>query len=190
MVREPVEAWCLNHPDKPYGTFGIILDRTRHGYPDWEDDSLSGLRTRMHALPSTAINAKEREFFHGLSFAFFRDTMSLEYVRREFPSLLHSAFGPNATFACDLRDDARADAYLAAHALEPKKFICVIPRLRWTPYYKTHRYPPSADDLIKEAINARTQSADHADFRKAVRPFLATTELPEPCSLGRSRAPH
>lgn len=175
MAWEHFEAW--RNTGRPYGLFGVTFDRTRHGYTDWEDDTLAGLRARMHALSSSAIKPIEREFFHGLTFAFFRDTLSLEYVRREFPGLPHSAFGPDATFACDLRDDARAEAYLAAHTLEHKKFICVIPRLRWTPYYKMQGYPPSADDLIKDALNARTQSTDHAGFRELIIRWVRHTGL-------------
>lgn len=177
MAWEHFEAWRLCRPGKPYGTFGITFDRTRHGYTDWEDGTLAELRARMAALPASAISPKEREFFHGLAFAFFRDTFSLDYVRREFPNLPHSAFGPDATFACDLRDDAKAEAYLAAQGLEPKTFICVIPRLRWTPYYKMHGYPPSADDLVKDALNARTKSADHAGFRELIIRWVRSTGL-------------
>ncbi|MBC8011755.1 MAG: polysaccharide pyruvyl transferase family protein [Burkholderiales bacterium] len=175
MVWEQVEAW--RKTGRPYGAFGITFDRTRHGYTDWEDGTLAQLRARMAALPSSAIKPIEREFFHGLSFAFFRDTFSLDYIRREFPGLPHIAFGPDATFACDIRDDARADTYLSAHGLEEKKFICVIPRLRWTPYYKMHGYPPSADDLVKDVLNARTQSADHAGVREMIIRWVRETGL-------------
>ncbi len=40
-----------------------------------------------------------------------------------------------------LRDDVRGFAWLREHGLEDGKFICVIPRLRYTPYYKVNNVP-------------------------------------------------
>ncbi len=177
MAWEHFEAWRLNRPGKHCGLFGITFDRTRHGYTDWEDGTLDDLRARSMALPKQAISAKERELFDSVSFAFFRDTLSLEYIRREFPNIPLTGFGPDATFACDLREDTLAENWLSGNGLESKKFICVIPRLRWTPYYKMHGYQPSADDLVKDDINARTRSADHAGLRELIIRWVRETGL-------------
>ena len=48
-------------------------------------------------------------------------------------------FGPDATFALDLRDDEAGAALLKKHGLEPGKFLCAVPRLRWTPYWEPVR---------------------------------------------------
>ena len=57
------------------------------------------------------------------SFVFCRDTDSLEYLKGlgVKPPILE--FGPDATFAFDLRDEARADAFMKRHGLQPRKFI-------------------------------------------------------------------
>jgi len=57
------------------------------------------------------------------SFVFCRDTNSLAYLKSigVKPPVLE--FGPDATFAFDLRDEARADAFMARHKLQRRKFI-------------------------------------------------------------------
>jgi polysaccharide pyruvyl transferase WcaK-like protein len=59
------------------------------------------------------------------SFVFARDTDSLEYLRGlgVKPPVLE--FGPDATFAFDLRDEARADAFMERHRLQPRRFITI-----------------------------------------------------------------
>jgi hypothetical protein len=47
-------------------------------------------------------------------------------------------FGPDGAFATDLREDARPLAFLEKHGLEEGKFLCCIPRLRYTPYWTIH----------------------------------------------------
>ena len=53
-----------------------------------------------------------------------------------------------------LRDDAKGLAYLKANGLEAGKFICVIPRKRYTPYYEVNNVPRVATDDIKEGVQA------------------------------------
>ncbi len=64
-----------------------------------------------------------RGLLSGADFVFCRDTNSLEYLRslNIKPPILQ--FGPDATFAFDLRDEARADEFMQRHRLEPRKFI-------------------------------------------------------------------
>ena len=57
------------------------------------------------------------------AFVFCRDTNSLDYLKSldvEPPVL---EYGPDATFAFDLRDEERAAAFMKQHQLEPRKFI-------------------------------------------------------------------
>lgn len=175
MAWEHFEAW--RKTGRPYGLFGVTFDRSRFGRDDCEDGTLDELRTRLGSLPREAISDKEREFFDALAFAFFRDTLSLEFVKREFPRLPHAAFGPDATFACDLRDDVRARAWLDAKGLEEKRFICVVPRLRWTPYHQLQGRAPDASERVKDAINARTRSTDHAGLRDLIVRWVRATGL-------------
>ena len=62
-------------------------------------------------------------------------------------------FGPDAQLGMRLRDDVRRFAS-AQHGLEDGKFICVIPRLRYTPYYKVNNVPRVPTDDVRDAINS------------------------------------
>jgi hypothetical protein len=74
-----------------------------------------------------------------------------------------------------LRDDAKGFAWLAEHGLEPGKFICVIPRLRYTPYYRIRNVPRVAADDIRDAINERTTEKDHAKLRDMIIAYVTKT---------------
>lgn len=85
-------------------------------------------------------------------------------------------FGPDAQLGMHLRDDAKGLAYLKTAGLEAGKFICVIPRLRYTPYYRIRanakRVP---DDDIKDAINERTTKQDHDKLRDMIVRYVRGT---------------
>jgi len=85
-------------------------------------------------------------------------------------------FGPDGAFACDLRDEARAEAFLNKHELEPGKFLCCIPRLRYTPGWMI----PSKNrpfDEIKHARNEEMKEHDHAPLRQAIVEVVRQTKL-------------
>ena len=84
-------------------------------------------------------------------------------------------FGPDAQLGMHLRDDAKGDAFLAAKGLVEGKFICVIPRLRYTPYYRIRNTKRTADDLIRDAINDRTTEKDHAKLREMIISYVKGT---------------
>ncbi|HUR53816.1 MAG TPA: polysaccharide pyruvyl transferase family protein, partial [Gemmataceae bacterium] len=56
-------------------------------------------------------------------FVFCRDTDSLKALQKSPVKGPKTGFGPDATFALDLRDDAAADKLLTEHKLEPGKFL-------------------------------------------------------------------
>ena len=49
-------------------------------------------------------------------------------------------------FRADGRGYAQVIAFLRAHGLEDGKFLCVIPRLRYTPYWLIRHTPMTAED--------------------------------------------
>src|SRR5262249_15433751 len=81
----------------------------------------------------------QRELLSQARFVFCRDTDSLRALEATKIQGPEMAFGPDATFVLDLRDDAAADAFLRRHELTRGQFICVVPRLRWTPYWETNK---------------------------------------------------
>lgn len=176
MTWRHLDAW--RKLGKPYGFFGITFDPFGGGKGgDWEGGTLDQQAARLAKLPLGYVKVAERSTFTEASFIFLRDTLSMGYLRQQFPDLRHTAFGPDATFACDLRDDTRADAWLKANGLEKKKFICVIPRLRWTPYHTMGGKPPSNGDQAKDAVNSRTRAADHAGLREMIIRWVRETGL-------------
>jgi polysaccharide pyruvyl transferase WcaK-like protein len=140
------EARTWQETGKPYGMGGITLN----------DQELRDHRTLLE----------------GARFVFCRDTLSLQALRA---AGLKGEFGPDATFALDLRDDARADAFLRDHRLEPGRFACFVPRLRWTPYWKEGR--AMAPEVIREreAVNDRHRETDHAKLRTAIVAWVRET---------------
>ncbi|MET0263809.1 MAG: polysaccharide pyruvyl transferase family protein [Rariglobus sp.] len=172
-----LEAWS-RLTGKPYGVCGVTCDPTAFGATgSWEGGTLDAMRTTLMALPPGRFSSHDEAVLRGAGFLFFRDTLSLDYVNRQLPGLRHIVFGADATFACDLRDESKAESFLRAHGLERDRFICVIPRLRWTPYHLMNARTPNESDHARDAVNARTRSSDHAALREMIIRFVRHTGL-------------
>jgi len=126
---------------KPYGFAGVTLS----------DDELKN----------------QRELLAGAKFVFTRDTDSLKALQNAGIKEPKTAFGPDATFALDLRDEPAADKLLKEHQLEAGQFLCAVPRLRWTPYWEIHpeRTKPNPQ---RSAVNEAFADRDHAKMREAI----------------------
>lgn len=126
---------------KPYGFAGVTIS----------DDEL-----KTH-----------RDLLAGARFVFTRDTDSLKAFQMADIKGPKAAFGPDATFALDLRDDAAADRLLKAHNLAPGEFLCAVPRLRYTPYWETipETIKPNPE---RSAVNEAFAELDHAKMREAI----------------------
>jgi hypothetical protein len=85
------------------------------------------------------------------------------------------AFGPDATFALDLRDAAAAESLLRAHQLEAGKFLCAVPRLRWTPYWEI--YADHKPNPERSAINEAFADRDHAKLRAGIVGWVRQTGM-------------
>ena len=142
-------AAFAKHAKKPYGVYGITHGAYSPGSPD-------------------------KELLSQAKFVFFRDSVSLELARREGVSCPIMAFGPDGAFACDLRDDAKAAAFLAANKLEEGKFLCCLSRLRNTPYWLV-KADRKKDDA-KHARNEAMKEHDHKALRDAI--IAVTRETP------------
>ncbi len=163
---------------KPVGVFGVSNDpisgmgKTR----DPEGGTLKNLRERALALPPTHLSADLRYIMDRAAFFFCRDTITRDYLKAQGVKCPIVEFGPDAQLGMHLRDDAKGLAYLKAHGLEEGKFICVIPRVRYTPYYKikpgTKRV---ADDDLKDAINNRTTAQDVGKLRDMMIAYVRAT---------------
>ena len=164
---------------KPVGVFGVSTDPISGigAGRDPEGGTLASLRERALQLPPTHLSGDMRYIMDQAAFFFCRDTISRDYLRAQGVKTPVLEFGPDAQLGMPLRDDARGLAWLKERELEPGQFICVIPRLRYTPYYKIRNTPRTKDDEIKDAINERTTERDHAKVRAMIASYVRATGL-------------
>jgi hypothetical protein len=150
MVGHKDVAAFEKHTGKPFGIYGI----TYGGYA-----------------------APEKELMSRAKFAYFRDSVSLEKAKADGITSPVMEFGPDGAFAVDLRDDAKATAFLKANALDEGKFLCCIPRLRKTPYWKIRNKPMTATDHQSHARNEAMKEHDGAPLRAAITAVVRETPL-------------
>lgn len=163
---------------KPVGVFGVSNDpisglgKTR----DPEGGTLNSLRERALALPPTHLGADLRYIMDRAAFFFCRDTITRDYLKAQGVKCPIVEFGPDAQLGMHLRDDAKGLAYLKAAGLEEGKFVCAIPRVRYTPYYKIKPgVKRVADDDLKDAINDRTTEQDLGKLREMMISYVRAT---------------
>jgi len=102
-------------------------------------------------------------------FVYFRDGVSAKRAEEELkiPRPPAMGWGPDTAFGIvKLRDEERATAYLKANGLEEGKFLCCIPRYRWTPSWTLHKDRPV--DKVKQARDDEMKEHDHAPHREAI----------------------
>jgi len=158
VAQKDVLRWSAE-TGKPYGVYGITIAR---------QDS-----TATQPAPEAAL-ARTVEVLSGAKFAFFRDSVSLALAKESGCTAPVMEFGPDGAFATDLRDDAKASAFLKEHGLEDGRFLCCIARLRFSPYWKMK--PGVAFDEQKHARNEAMREHDLAPLREAI--VAVTRETP------------
>lgn len=144
---------------KPFGVYGITLPLK---------SSASTTATPMEVMAQTIRILSEAEF------VFFRDSRSLAFAKEQGCTAPVMEFGPDGAFACDLKEEEKAEAFLAAHGLEDGKFLCCIPRLRYTPYWTIKDQPK---DEVKHARNEELKFHDHDPHIEAIKRVVAETDL-------------
>lgn len=162
---------------KPVGVFGVSTDPIS-GIGEGrepEGGTLQQLRAKALKLPPTHLDADLRYIIDRAAFFFCRDTISRDYLKAQRVKTPILEFGPDAQLGMPMRDDAKGLAWLRAHQLEAGKFLCVIPRLRYTPYYKIRNTPRVPADDIRDAINNRTTETDHAKLRDMIAAYVKNT---------------
>lgn len=143
-------AAFAQHTGKPYGVYGIT-----HG--------------------SFFTGKRDKEILSRAEFVFFRDSVSLAKAKAEGVDCPIMEFGPDGAFACDLRDDDAAEAFLRANGLEEGKFLCCIPRLRYTPYWEIRGTAMDARAEERHARNEAMGEHDHAPLRAAIAAVVRET---------------
>jgi len=144
-------AAFVKHTGKPFGVYGITQ------------------------APVLSPNGKA--IFNQAKFAFFRDSVSLENAKAAGVKGPLMEFGPDGAFACDLRDDASATAFLRTNKLEDGRFVCCIPRLRYTPYWKIHGREMTEEQRRRAKHNDELKEHDNAPLRAAIVAVVRETGM-------------
>ena len=147
VAEKDVVRWRQLGP-KPYGVLGI---------------------TQGKPTPATI------EVLNGAQFVFFRDGVSHALAISAGVKCPVMGLGPDGAFATDLRDDAKANAFLQANQLEVGSFLCCIPRYRSTPYWLIK--PGIPFDPVKQKRNDELKEHDHAQLRAAIIAVVKQTDL-------------
>lgn len=162
---------------RPFGLFGASFDPITDRRTRPQGLTLRELRAGIEQLPRGEFEKKfgSRAFYEKAAFIYPRDTLGLRFLQREElkPGVLE--FGPEGCFALDLRDEARAADWRKRHGLAGDDYICVIPRLRYTPYYQVKNLPRSASDYELDALNDASAAADHAALREMIVRWVRQT---------------
>jgi polysaccharide pyruvyl transferase WcaK-like protein len=138
-------------PQKPWGAIGVTL---------------------QSPSPTTAALLSTAKFLYT------RETHSIEHLKKAGVTGPVMDFAPDASFAHDLRDDARAEEFLRTSGLLGQRFICVIPRLRKTPYYKIHPDPSWTPEAIAavDRLNETHAESDHSKLRDVITKYVRETK--------------
>jgi len=145
---------------KPYGIYGITFPLKK--------SSATTARGKNAMARSVEVLSRAR-------FVYFRDSKSLELVNKLGAKSPIMGFGPDAAFACDLRDPEKARSFLADHELEEGKFLCCIPRLRYTPYWTIKKH--TKFNAAKNARNEAMKEHDHEPLRNGIVEVVKQTDL-------------
>ncbi len=143
----PAAAWCAA-TGKPYVAFGCTFSPP--------GPEMSGLLNEA-------------------AFLGCRDSGSLEHLRAALPASAPVSFGPDAVFAFRNRDEEKATALITRTGLEEEGFLCVVPRLRYSPYHRLYGYAPSPEEQAHDEESIAHQHADHALLRDLIVRWVRET---------------
>jgi hypothetical protein len=129
----------------------------------------------IYCITFGSTDTEAKDLLSGARFVYFRDSVSLKFAKDHGVTSPVMEFCPEGSFAVDLRNDAAADAFLEANALEEGKFLCCIPRYRHTPYWKIK--PNYAFDEKKHARNEAMKEHDLAPLREAIVAVVRQTPM-------------
>ncbi len=150
LVAAKDVAAFVRHTGKPFGVYGITHGPFRSG--------------------------GDQEILSQAKFVFFRDSVSLACAKAAGVSCPVMEFAPDGAFACDLRNDAAATAFLKANGLEEGKFLCCLSRLRYTPYW-TIPGTKRPFDANRHQRNEAMKEHDHRALREAIVAVVRQTAL-------------
>jgi hypothetical protein len=160
VAEKDVVKW-FKTTGKPYGIYGITFSK----------QASTSTKPSADGAVGNSI-----EVLSGAKFAYFRDSASLELAKQKGCTCPVMDYGPDGAFAVDLADDAKAESFLKANGLENGKFLCCIPRLRFTPYW-TIPEKKAKPDPVKQARNDAMRDRDGKPLLDAIIKVIENTDL-------------
>lgn len=153
LVGLPMLSFWSNHTRKPFGFFGVTI---------------------------AGVSDEQKAFLNKASFIYTRETASLQILKQAGVSCKYIDFAPDATFALHIQNKEKAEAYMQLHALKSREFLCVVPRLRRSPYHRIHSYIKWDAKQIAEvtAENQKYVEPDHAKLREVMIRWIHETGKP------------
>ena len=146
-AQKELQYWWDN-TQKPFGVYGVSLDEV---------------------APDLALLLDKASFFY------CRDTESLKYFKTLNNKCPVQGFAPDATFGIKLYEEAKAAQYLKENGLKTGEFICVIPRLRYTPYWNMSKRAPTDNEKEREAISMAYKERDAVKMRDVIIAWVKAT---------------
>ena len=135
---------------KPYGFYGVSADGL------WTED--------------------KKVVCNRAAFIFCRDSLSQYFLHQQQLDCPIIDFAPDATFALHLKKSDNAAKYLRENGLKPGKFICVIPRLRFTPasFDDDHFY---FNDPARQQSSESHLESDMEKMRQVIISIVENSDL-------------
>jgi hypothetical protein len=158
---------------KAFQECDFFLHGSSSGFGAWKDAKRWHEETgKPFGVMGISLTSSEEAMLDTLKlakFVYFRDGVSAQAATGVLgiPKPPAMGWGPDTAFGITkLRDEDRATAYLKANGLEEGKFLCCIPRYRWTPFWTLHK--DRAVDPVKLARSEEMKDHDHAPYREAI----------------------
>ena len=158
VARRDVYKWT-KVTNKPFGIYGITFSPKKSS------------QTKASSKEALDFNI---QLFNKAQFVFFRDSHSLRFAKEQGATCPIMEFGPDGAFACDVRNDEAARKFIKENELEEGKFLCCIPRFRYTPYWLIKKGRKL--DPVKDKRNQQMKEHDHAPLRKAIEEVVRKTD--------------
>lgn len=118
----------------------------------------------------------EKEILSDAAFVYFRDSVSLQKAKEAGIHASIMEFGPDAVFSIDVIDEEKATTFLKESKLEEGKFLCCIPKHRFTPMW-LHKEKNRPLDKERQNRNEDMKEHDHKPMRDAIVEVVRKTGL-------------
>ncbi|GGH21019.1 polysaccharide pyruvyl transferase [Dyadobacter endophyticus] len=156
--RKELKLWAESS-GKPYGIYGITFPGIYGFADDREKYDLGDI-----------------ELITNARFAYFRDSVSLQFAKDKGAKCPVMEFCPDGAFSVDVKDDRSAIGFLRKHQLEDGKFLCVIPQFRFSPWWEIPAKKLPVNE-VKNAYNTKMKEHDNAPIRNAIIAVARQTDL-------------